>query len=385
MFEQELSELKQAGLFRATATVVPDAGARVLVDGHSAILCCSNDYLGLAGHPALAESARDALHRYGVGAGGSRLVSGTSPLHKELERQIAVLKGTQDAVLFNSGYAANTGAIPALVREGDAVFSDSLNHASIIDGCRLSRAQVQIYRHGDPEHLSGLLRGSRTSGRRLIITDGVFSMDGDIAPLREIVEVAERHGAMLMVDDAHATGVLGTRGAGTAEHFGVEGRVPVQMGTLGKALGSFGAYVAGDRGLTDLLRNRSRSFLYSTALPPAVCAASIAALGVLEKEPWRRERLRENIRSLTRGLREADIGVADRETPIVPLIVGDAGKAVSASRGLLDRGVFATAIRPPTVPEGTARIRLTMTAVHTAEDISAVISALADLRRGGIL
>lgn len=385
MFEQELSELEQAGLLRRTVTIVPDAGARVFVDGKSVILFCSNDYLGLSRHPALVEAARAALERYGAGSGASRLVSGTSPVHEELEERLAAFEGAEAAILFNSGYAANTGIIPALAGKDDAVFSDSLNHASIIDGCRLSRARVQVYRHTDLEHLTDLLRGSPSAGRRLILTDGVFSMDGDIAPLPELVEIAERYGALLMVDDAHATGVLGARGAGTVEHFGLEGRVPVRMGTLGKALGSFGAYAAGDRGMIELLRNRCRSYVYSTALPPAVCAASLAALDVLEKEPWRRTTLEHNIRVLAHGFREAGVKPAGHPTPIVPLIVGDTARSLAASRGLFELGIFASAIRPPTVPEGTARIRMTVTASQTTDDISAAIAAVASLRSGGYL
>ena len=255
---------------------------------------CSNDYLGLSQHPALREAALSAMERFGFGSGASRLVSGTSRMHEELENALATFKKAEATILFNSGYAANTGIIPALVQEGDVVFSDSLNHASIVDGCRLSRAVVQVYRHKDVNQLETLLKENGHARRKLIVTDGVFSMDGDIAPLPDIVALADRYGALLMVDDAHATGVLGKTGRGTVEHFGLEGRVPIQMGTLGKALGSFGAYVAGNKDLIDFLINRSRSYIYSTSLPPAVCAASLVALRIIDSEPERRESLWRN-------------------------------------------------------------------------------------------
>jgi 8-amino-7-oxononanoate synthase len=306
-------------------------------------------------------------------------------MHEELESRLAAFKGTEAAILFNSGYAANTGIIPAVAREGDSVFSDSLNHASIIDGCRLSRATVYVYRHKDMDHLETLLRHKSGAGRKLIVTDGVFSMDGDIAPLPELVALAERYDALVMVDDAHATGVMGENGTGTAEHFNLEGRVHIQMGTLGKALGSFGAYAAGDRGLIDYLMNRSRSFIYSTALPPSVCAASLAALDVVRSEPWRRDRLWENRRKFADGLKALGIDSGPSETPIIPVMVGDAGKTLEASRRLVELDIYATGIRPPTVPEGSARIRTTVTASHSDNDVGLAIEAFGRLRREGYI
>ena len=293
------------------------------IAGRSLLLMCSNDYLGLANHPSLVKAASAAMERYGFGSGASRLVSGTSALHRELEERIARFKGTEAALLFNSGYAANTGIIPALANEGDVILSDSLNHASIIDGCRLSRARVLVYRHKDMGHLEDLLRKSRAAARRLIVTDGVFSMDGDIAPLPDLVLLSGKYDAMLMVDDAHATGVLGKTGRGTAEHFGLEGRVHIQMGTLGKALGSFGAFAAGDRDVIDLLMNRARSLIYSTALPPRSVPLQWPRLPSSSRNRERRERLWKNRERFVAGLRSIGISAGSSETPIIPLIIGD--------------------------------------------------------------
>jgi 8-amino-7-oxononanoate synthase len=384
-FSRELSDLKQQHLLRHLRTVGSGNGPWITVDGRSVLLLCSNDYLGLAGHQDLQDAARAAMDRYGFGAGASRLVSGSSPLHEELEQTLARFKGTEAALLFNSGYAANTGIIPALASEGDAILSDGLNHASIIDGCRLSRAEVHVYSHGDMNHVESLLKKTARARRRLIVTDGVFSMEGDIAPLPDLCTLAEKYGALLMVDDAHATGVLGDSGRGTAEHFGVSGRVPVQMGTLGKALGSFGAYIAGDRDMITYILNKARSLIFSTALPPAVCAASLAALRVLEQEPWRREQLRKNVHRFVVVLMAQGVDVAASETPIIPIIIGDSEKALLAGQSLMDKGMFALAVRPPTVPEGTARIRMTIMATHSPEDLDRAAAAVGMLKQEGLL
>jgi 8-amino-7-oxononanoate synthase len=346
---------------------------------------CSNDYLGLSLHPLLKQAACGAISQYGTGAGASRLISGTGPLHEELEQRTAQFKGTDAALVFNSGYAANAGIIPAIASEGDVILSDSLNHASIIDGCRLSRATLEIYRHCDCDHLESLLRKLSSSRRRLIVTDSVFSMDGDIAPLPEIASLAEKYSALLMVDDAHATGVLGQAGRGSAEHFGLSGRIHVQMGTFGKALGSFGAYVAGSRELIDLLVNRSRSFIYSTALPAPVCAASLAALNLVDHEPERRDRLLANREAFGQNLVAHGVNVASSPTPIVPILCGSSSNAVRISRELLDRGIFASAIRPPTVPEGTSRIRMTVLATHSDQDLETASTVLGRMKRDGLL
>lgn len=353
------------------------------VGGRNVLLMCSNDYLGLASHPKLKEAACVAMEQYGFGSGASRLVSGNSALHEELEERLAAFKGTGSAVVFNSGYAANTGIIPAVAGETDAVFSDSLNHASIIDGCRLSRASVHVFRHKDSDHLESLLRKSDAFRRRLIVTDGVFSMDGDIAPLPDLVSLAEKYGAMVMVDDAHATGVLGKNGRGTAEHFGLQGRVHIQMGTLGKAFGSFGAYAAGDRSLIEYLVNTSRSFLFSTALPPAVCAASIAAINIVESQPGLMMKLWKNRCRLVDGLKALGISTGRSETPIIPVIIGDNDRALKAAARILDEGLFAPAIRPPTVPAGTARIRTTVTAAHDDQDIDRALEIFGTMKEEG--
>ncbi len=386
MFEEELNELAEQHLVRTESAIRSAQGPRVLLDGgKEVIVLCSNNYLGLAEHPALRRAVRDALERYGLGMGASRLVSGTSELHEDLERRIASFKGTEAAIVFNSGYAANTGVIPALAAEGDVILSDALNHASIIDGCRLSRARTAVYRHRDMGHLEELLQEHRTSRRRLIVSDGVFSMDGDIAPLPDLVTLAGRYGATLMIDDAHATGVIGRKGRGTAEHFGMSGEVPIQMGTLGKALGSFGAYVAGDRGLIAWIRNRARSYVFSTSLPPALCAASMAALELVDQEPWRRERLWQNRTRLANGLTALGVLPAGAETPILPVIAGSSERALTAAHWLLREGILAPAIRPPSVPEGSARIRTTVMATHSDRDIDRSLSVFHHLKEEGIL
>jgi predicted pyridoxal phosphate-dependent acyltransferase len=381
MFEQELIHLEKKHLLRKLAIMGSAQGPRVMVNGKSMLLMCSNTYLGLAEHPALREAACAAMERYGFGSGASRLVSGTSGLHEELERKIAEFKDTEAAILFNSGYAANTGIIPVVASAGDAILSDSLNHASIIDGCKLSKAAVHVYRHKDADHVESLLKKSMNARRRLIVTDGVFSMDGDIAPLPELVSLAEKYDALIMVDDAHATGVLGGRGRGTVEHFGLEGRVNIQMGTLGKALGSFGAYAAGTRDVIDYLVNTSRSFIYSTSLPPAVCAASLAALDIVRTDPILRNRLWNNRDRFVKGLESRGIDIAGSETPIVPVLIGDNGKTLKAADRIFELGLYATAIRTPTVPAGKARIRTTVMATHTEEDIDQAIEIFGTLKR----
>jgi len=383
MFERELDRLQEQHLMRTQVRIGTAMGPRITVDGRQIVHLCSNDYLGLAGHPALQQAACEAMNHYGFGSGASRLVSGNTELHEDLERRIAAFKGSESAILFNSGYAANTGVIPAIAGEGDIVLSDRLNHASIIDGCRLSRARTVVFRHRDMDHLESLLRSSTSSRRKLIVTDGIFSMDGDIAPLPDLVTLAERHDAILMVDDAHATGILGKQGKGTAEHFGLEGRVPIQMGTLGKALGSFGAYIAGERNLIRYLVNTCRSYMFSTSLPPAVCAASIAAFDILGSEPWRREKLWNNRNRLAQGLAARGISIASSDTPIVPILAGSSELAVQASQKAFGQGIFASAIRPPTVPEGSARIRATVMATHTEEDIDQAVRVFGSLNDEG--
>ena len=376
----ELERIRGAGLWRSLRRVEGAVDTWVTVEGRRALLLCSNNYLGLANHPALAEAAARAAHEHGVGAGASRLISGSLPLHAELEARLAALKGTEAALLFPSGYHANIGAITTLVGRDDAVFSDALNHASIIDGCRLSGATVHVYPHRDTTALATALTASRAR-RRLIVTDSIFSMDGDHAPLAEICALAEAHGAMVMVDEAHATGVFGASGAGLVEALGLHGRVTVQMGTLGKALGCAGAFIAAGREIVDLLVNRARSFIYTTAPAPPIVAAAGAALDLVAREPERRAYLLAQSAELRRRLAALGLDVPPGDGPILPVIVGDSDAAMRWSSALLERGVFVTAIRPPTVPRGTARLRVTLMATHDAADLAHATNVFAAVRR----
>ncbi len=370
---EELDGLRQKGLLRQIPWMEGPVGPRVRMGRREVILLCSNDYLGISQSPALAKAAKEAMEKWGCGAPASRSIAGSLGIHRELEEELAQLKGTSSALLFSTGYMANIGLLTTLLREGDLILSDELNHASIVDGCRLSRAEVWIYRHRDMDHLAELLRRSNHR-RRLIVTDGVFSMEGDIAPLREIKELAGRYDAFVMLDDAHATGVLGREGRGTAEHFGLLGQIEVQMGTLGKALGVMGAFVAGERVLIDYLINRCRPFMYTTSPPPPLVAMSKAALKVMREEGWRRERLWENTRRLREGLQGLGFQVRG-ETPIIPVLIGDNRLVMEASRRLLELGVFVQGIRPPTVPEGASRLRVSVSASHGDQEIEEALEA----------
>jgi 8-amino-7-oxononanoate synthase len=352
-----------------------DQGPTVWIDGCEVINFSSNNYLGIANHPELAAAAKEAIDRYGCGSGASRLISGNMALHEELENRLAEFKGTEAALVFNSGFQANTGVISTLASEGDAIFSDTLNHASIIDGCRLSRAKTFVYAHSDLNQLETALKQTPAARRKLIVTETIFSMDGDEAPLVGIVELAEKYDALVMVDEAHATGIFGARGAGVVQKLGLGERVLVQMGTLGKALGGFGAYVAGSRGLCDLLVNRCRSFIFTTSLPPAVMAMAMAAIDIVKRETGRREALYHNCGNLKEGLRGLGFQLGASESPILPLIVGDASECMRLSNSLLEKGVFAQGIRPPTVPQGTSRLRITLMATHTREHIERALEA----------
>ncbi|HTE59467.1 MAG TPA: 8-amino-7-oxononanoate synthase [Solirubrobacteraceae bacterium] len=381
--QDRLDELKELGLYRRMRMVSGPQGPRVVLDGKPVLLLCSNNYLGLADHPRVREAAADAAMRWGVGAGASRLVSGNMTLHRRLEERIASFKGTQSAVLFGSGYLANLGIVPALARKGEIVFSDELNHASIVDGCRLAAAETFVYRHGDMDHLAWGLQNADGRGA-LIVTDGVFSMDGDVAPLVEIVELARRHDVRVMVDDAHGTGTQGPGGRGAVAEAGLDGEVDVVVGTLGKALGSYGAYAACDHVTARYLVNSARPLIFSTALPPAAVAAAMAALELVQAQPRRVERLADNSEALRDELAREGFDVSGSETQIVPLIVGDAGLAMRICETALEQGVFAQAIRPPTVPEGTSRLRLAVMASHTKPELrdAARILAQAALRNG---
>jgi 8-amino-7-oxononanoate synthase len=365
---ERLAELESSGLRRRLRLVEGPQGPQVVLDGRPVLLLCSNNYLGLADHPRLRQAAADAALTLGTGAGASRLISGTMSIHAELESRLAEFKGTEAALLFGSGYLANTGTIAALAQRGDVVFSDELNHASIIDGCRLAGADTFVYRHADTEHLEWGLR--RTAGRAaLIATDGVFSMDGDIAPLAELTDLARRHDCRLLVDEAHATGCIGPGGRGSVAAAGLSGEIDVIVGTLGKALGGYGAYVCGSAETMDFLVNSARPFIFSTAPPPPVVAAAGAALDILIESPERVERLGQNAAALREGLRAEGFESMGSETQIVPLLIGEADDAMALCERLLAEGVFAQPIRPPTVPPGTCRLRLTTMATHRVADL----------------
>jgi 8-amino-7-oxononanoate synthase len=374
--DERLQEIRDRGLYRRLRCVSGPQGPRVLLDGRPVLLLCSNNYLGLADHPRVREAAAEAAMRYGAGAGASRLISGNMTIHRRLEERLAAFKRAETCLLFGSGFLANAGVVSALAREGDVVFSDALNHASIVDGCRLSRAETFVYDHCDVDHLEWGLRQAEGRGS-LIVTDGVFSMDGDLAPLPEIVELAQRHDARVMVDEAHGTGCVGPGGRGLVAAHGLEHEVDVVVGTLGKALGSYGAYVLCEASMAKYLINSARTLIFSTALPPPAVAAAMAALELLREQPRRVEKLQRNARVLREALAQAGAPVGDAETPIVPLIVGDADAAVAASDRALERGVFAQAIRPPTVPAGTSRLRLAVMASHTKSELREAASVLA--------
>ncbi|HYP48579.1 MAG TPA: 8-amino-7-oxononanoate synthase, partial [Thermoleophilaceae bacterium] len=340
--EERLAELKDRGLYRRLRSVSGPQGPRVLLDGRPVLLLCSTTYLGLADHPRVREAAAEAAMRYGAGSGASRLVSGNMTIHRRLEEALAQFKGSESCLVFGSGYLANTGIVSALAREGDVVFSDALNHASIVDGCRLSRAETFVYDHCDMDHLRWGLQQAEGRGS-LIVTDGVFSMDGDVAPLAEIVELAQRYDARVMVDDAHGLGALGPGGRGSVAAAGLEAEIDVLVGTLGKSLGSYGAYACCDASLAKLLINTARSLIFSTALPPPAVAAAMAALELLREQPRRVEKLQRNAEVLREACVAESLQVGGSATQILPLVVGDPGDAVKASERALERGVFAQA------------------------------------------
>lgn len=385
LIEKELQELHQEGLYRKLLSVEDMGGPFVRLGGKKYLCFCSNNYLGLAGHPRIKRAAQEAIERYGWGAGASRLVTGNTTAHEALESALGGFKGAEAAIVFPSGYMANVGTITALVGKGDIIIGDRLNHASLIDGCRLSGADFRVYAHKDLDGLEGILRRASQYRKRLIVTDGVFSMDGNLAPLPNIVELAKRYKALVMVDDAHGTGVLGKKGKGTVEYYGLEGEVDIEMGTLSKALGGIGGFVVGSKTLIEYLRNRSRPFIYTTALPIAACAAALEAIHIIEEEPSRREALWRNVRYLQEGLKRGrgvlqyahkGLKVQEAESPIFPIVIGNAKETVALSESLFEEGLLVTAIRPPTVPEGTSRLRITVTCEHTREHIQTLLQAL---------
>jgi len=385
-FNEELRELQKKNLLRKLTCLESSQGPKVLINGKTFINFSSNDYLDLAAHPLIVKAAVTALKKSGFGSGASRLLSGTHVSHRSLEQRVAKFKKTESALVFNSGYAANTGIIPVIAGVDSVIFSDELNHASLVDGIRLSKANAVIYRHRDMDHLEMLIKKSFRNNkirRRLIITDTVFSMDGDIAPLKDILSLCGKYDSLLMIDDAHGTGVLGKTGRGGLEHFHIrETERIIQMGTLSKAIGCFGAYVAGTKDMVNLLTSRARSFMYSTALPPSVAEASVKAIDLVDfKSGQRRKELWKNRRLLYEGLNRLGCDTLASETQIIPVLTGDSKRALRTGRRLFREGIFAPAIRPPTVPEGMCRIRFSVTAAHTKEDIELLLEQMDGLKK----
>jgi 8-amino-7-oxononanoate synthase len=382
--QKSLDAFESQGLLRSLRRVDRRSGAIIHIGSRSYVDFASNDYLGLASDDRIATAAANALTANGTGSPASRLISGNHALHDELERRIASFKGTEASLLFTSGYTANLGAIPALVKKGDVVYADKLNHASLIDGCRLSRAEVRIFPHRDIAALRRMLAADTGFRRKMIVVDSVFSMDGDLFPLDELVEVAEESGAWTYVDDAHATGVLGEHGTGSVEHFGVDGRIDVVMGTLGKALGTSGAFIAGSKTLVEFLLNRARSFIFTTASPPAIAAATIEAIRIVQDEPWRRDKLRTNAERLRSALSEflPEHCLESSFSPhILPVVVGSSARVVQVGTELQNRGFIVGVVRPPTVPPGTSRLRISSSAAHTEEQVDGLARHLTQILR----
>jgi 8-amino-7-oxononanoate synthase len=378
MFLDELKRIKESGLYRQMKYLQSPQQPYVKIAGKSYLMLSSNSYLGLCNDQRLKQAAMDAMEKYGVGSGGSRLTTGSYEVHKKLEDEIAAFKRAEAALLFNTGYMANIGAISSIAGKDWVIFSDRFNHASIIDGCRLSGAEIIIYEHCDASDLETKAHSHR--GRRaLVVTDGIFSVDGDIAPLPEIVQVAKKYNMLLMVDDAHATGVLGENGGGTADYFGLQNEIDIQMGTFSKALASEGGFIAGNRGLIDYLANKARSFIFSTALAPATVAVSLRALEIVQAEPRLRQSLIANSAWFREKLREIGFEIMDFPTPIISIVLGPPDLTVNFSNRLMGEKIFVSAIRPPTVPQGTSRLRINLMAIHTADDLAPVIDSMASI------
>jgi glycine C-acetyltransferase len=385
--KQELTELKNTALYRELVSITPVGPTRGYLKGREVTLFCTNNYLGLTHHPQVIEASIKATERYGTGAGASRLISGHSHLYEELEAALARHKGTEKALVFSSGYAANMGVISALMGRDDLVFCDRLAHASLIDACILSRAKLRRFGHNDVNSLGDLLHAQETKGQRLIVTEGVFSMDGDVAPLRQLADISSQHGCLLLVDDAHGTGVMGEKGQGAAAYLGVSKGIDIHVGTLSKAIAAVGGFVAGSSDLISYLINKARPFIYTTALPPGVVAAATAALKLIETEPSLLEGLRANVRYMRGALTSAGFDLMGSETPIIPILVGEAKKAVAISRSLLEKaGIYVPAIRPPTVPAGQARLRLTVSAAHQQAELENAAGSLIEMgQKEGII
>jgi 8-amino-7-oxononanoate synthase len=377
-FSEKLDQIKKNGLYRKMRYLQTPQGPHIKIDDTDYLLLSSNSYLGLCNDDRLKQAAHDAIEKYGVGSGGSRLTTGSYKIHQKLEEEIAAFKGTEAVLVFNTGYMANVGTISSLADKNWVIFSDRLNHASIIDGCRLSKAEIVVYDHCDTKDLARKVQ-SYPGRQALIVTDGLFSVDGDIAPLPAIVEIAKKNNILLIVDDAHATGVLGPNGGGTADYFGLSGQIDIQMGTLSKALASEGGFIAGKRSLIDYLVNTARSFIFSTALSPAMIAISLKALDIIRTEPQRRQTLCANTAWFRAQLRAEGFHVPESEAPIISIILGKADLAVSFSDKLMERNIFVSAIRPPTVPPGTSRLRISMMATHTRDDLKQALNCIAEI------
>jgi glycine C-acetyltransferase len=373
--EKELNEMREAGVFRQLTILGSKQGSKVTINGKEVIQLSSNNYLGFTDHPRLTKAGLDAMEAYGAGTGSVRTIAGTFTMHEEFEKKLATFKHTEAALVFQSGFTTNQGVLSAILSSEDVVISDALNHASIIDGIRLTKAKRKVYKHVDMESLEEALKESMDFRKRLIVTDGVFSMDGNIAPLPQIVELAEKYDALIMVDDAHASGVLGENGRGTINHFGLDGRVHIQVGTLSKAIGVLGGYVASTRTLIDYLIHKGRPFLFSTSHPPAVTASCMEAIDVLLEEPEWMERLWENARFFKGGLEKLGFNTGKSDTPITPVIVGDSVLAHQLSDKLLQYGVYAQSIAFPTVAKDSARVRTIVTAQHTKEELQEALDA----------
>jgi glycine C-acetyltransferase len=378
---KEIESLKEQKLFRKLRILEDEQKAHTTVDQKSVVNLSSNNYLGLTTHPKLREKALKAIEQYGVGTGSVRTIAGTMDIHMELERRLADFKKVEKVVVFQSGFAANAGTVSAILTKEDVVISDELNHASIIDGCRLSRATIKVFPHKDVDAARRIIKDLPAGQRKLLITDGVFSMDGDLGPLPALCDLAEETGCIMMVDDAHASGVFGKNGRGTIDHFGMHGRVDIQVGTLSKAMGALGGYVAGNANLIDFLHHRARPFLFSTSHPPSVVLACMAALDVLLEEPEIIERLWDNTRFFKEGLHRLGFDTGLSESPITPVIAGEGAKAMLLSDKLFERGVFAQGIAFPTVARDKARVRTIVTATHTREDLQYALDAFAAVGR----
>jgi len=375
----KISEAEQSGLYRKLKHVEGAQGRRIKIDGREVLNFSSNNYLGLADDPRLKTAVTECVSRQGFGSGASRLICGDMEAHQALEKKIANFKGSEACVVFSTGYMANTGIISSLFDRGDIIFSDKLNHASIIDGILLSGAKFKRYPHKDVVALEKMLKESKDFLKKVIITDSVFSMDGDIAPLDQIVSLAKKYKCSVMVDEAHAFGVLGAKGTGAVEYFGLEKDIDIQMGTLSKAVGSFGAYCCGSKDLISFIINKARSFIYTTGMPPSTAAASSCAIDIIQQEPERRSRLWKNTRYIREGLQAMGFDAMDSETPIIPILIGDNKKTLEFSKKLFEQGIFVSAIRPPTIPRDTARLRLTVMSTHQEDDLDFVIEQFKDI------